>query len=159
MEWTLLHVYRLLTSVLGVFAKLKKTDWLLASLCLLFRPSVCPSVRPSAWNNSVSTGRTLAKFYIWDVFWNMLRTFEFVKTGYKEQVQEYVYDNICLKFSGIEKSFKQGFRENHYKKFISHDIFRYSSRLRGNYETSFSARHSTYDIIRETQDSICVPAN
>jgi len=41
-------------SGLGAFAKLRKA-------IISFVMSVCPSVRPSAWNNSAPTGRNLIK--------------------------------------------------------------------------------------------------
>ena len=54
---------------LCVFTKLRKR--LLASSCLSVRPSFAPSVRPSAWNNSASTGRIFMKFDIWLLFENL----------------------------------------------------------------------------------------
>ena len=44
---------------------------------------VCPSVRPSAWNNSAPTGWIFMKFYIWDFF---LNSFEKIQVWIK-------YDN------------------------------------------------------------------
>ena len=58
-------LYRLRYSahiVIGMFAKYEKP--LLASSCL----SVCPSVRPSAWNVSAPTGRIFMKFNTWGIF-------------------------------------------------------------------------------------------
>jgi len=46
---------------------------LLASSCL----PVCLSVRPSAWNNSVPTGRFFMKFDLWDLIENLSRKFIF----------------------------------------------------------------------------------
>ena len=44
-------------SSLGAFAKLRKTT-------ISFVMSVCPSLRPSAWNNSAPAGRFFIKFSI-----------------------------------------------------------------------------------------------
>jgi hypothetical protein len=47
---------------LTVFRRVHKiAKRLLASSCL----SVCPSVGPSAWNNSAPTGQIFIKFYMW----------------------------------------------------------------------------------------------
>jgi hypothetical protein len=48
----------------GGFAKLRKVNFSLMSVCL--------SVHPSAWNNSVLVGRILIKFGIWCFFWNFV---------------------------------------------------------------------------------------
>ena len=49
--------YEVETELLGAFAKLGKAT-------SIFFPSVRPSVRLSAWNNSVRTGRILMKLHI-----------------------------------------------------------------------------------------------
>ena len=51
-----------ITSVLGVFAKLRKAT-----------VSFIMSVRPSAWNNSAPTGQILIQFYVWAFFSKMRR--------------------------------------------------------------------------------------
>ena len=56
--------------VVGPFAKLRKAT-------ISFVMSVCPSVRPSAWNNSAPTGRIVMKVDIWVFFENLLRKFKF----------------------------------------------------------------------------------
>jgi hypothetical protein len=49
--------YEAATSFLGAFAKLRK-----ATINFVMCPSVRPSVRPSAWNNSAPTGRIFMEF-------------------------------------------------------------------------------------------------
>ena len=39
--------------------------------------SSCPSVRPSAYNNSTPTGQIFMKFDVWGFFENLLRKFKF----------------------------------------------------------------------------------
>jgi hypothetical protein len=51
--------------LLGAFAKLRK-----ATMSVV-------SVRPSAWNSSIPTGRIFMKFYIWVFFENLLKKFNF----------------------------------------------------------------------------------
>jgi hypothetical protein len=53
---------------LGKLAKLRKAT-------ISFVMSVCLSVRPSAWNNSVPTGRIFMKFDFWVFFENLSRKF------------------------------------------------------------------------------------
>jgi hypothetical protein len=53
---------------LGAFARLRK-----ATISFSSHPSVCPSVRPSAWNNSAPTGRIFMKLDLWVFFENLLR--------------------------------------------------------------------------------------
>ena len=50
---------------------------LLASSRLSLYLSVFLSVRPSAWNNSATTGRIFMKFYIWLFLENITRNFNF----------------------------------------------------------------------------------
>ena len=57
---------------LGAFAKLRKAT-------VSFVMSVCPSVLPSAWNNSASTGRIFMKFYIRASFENLSTESSFVE--------------------------------------------------------------------------------
>ena len=44
---------------------------------MLILASSCLSVRPSAWNNSASTGRIFMEVYIWMLFWNPSRKLKF----------------------------------------------------------------------------------
>jgi hypothetical protein len=55
-------------TILGAFAKLRK-----ATTSFVF---VCLFVHPSAWNNSVPTGRIFIKFDMWFVFENLSRRFK-----------------------------------------------------------------------------------
>ena len=55
---------------LFALAKLRKAT-------IRFVVSVCPSVRPSAWNNSAPTGRIFMKFDIWIFFENLSKKFNF----------------------------------------------------------------------------------
>ena len=58
-----------MTQILGEFAKLRKDT-------ISFDISVCPSVRPSAWNKPVSTGRIFMKFAIWICFEKSVEKFQ-----------------------------------------------------------------------------------
>ena len=58
------------SSILGAFAKLRKAT-------ISFVMHVRPSVSPSAWNNSASTGRIFIKLHIWPFFENLSRKFKF----------------------------------------------------------------------------------
>jgi hypothetical protein len=66
--------YVVLQTVLGAFVKLRKVTISFMSICL----SVCPSVRPSAWNNSARNGGIFMKFDIWVFFKNLSRKFKFL---------------------------------------------------------------------------------
>jgi len=58
--------------------KIAKSDRYLRHVCLSYVcPSVRPSVRPSAWNNSALTGRIFMKFDVWVFFENLWRKFKF----------------------------------------------------------------------------------
>ena len=59
---------------LGAFTKFRKGS---VSFVLSVCPSVRPSVRPPAWNNSTSTGRIFMKFDIWVFFENLARKLKF----------------------------------------------------------------------------------
>ena len=60
--------------ILSAFAKFREAT-------VSFLMSVRACIRPSAWNNSVSTGQILSKFYIWNFFFfffeNLSRKFKF----------------------------------------------------------------------------------
>jgi hypothetical protein len=53
--------------------KIAKSDYQFRHIYPPFNPSICLSVRPSAWNSSAPTGRIFMKFDICIVFLNMLR--------------------------------------------------------------------------------------
>jgi len=59
---------------LDSFAKLRKVAINFAMS--VFLSIFCPSVRPSARNNSAPTGRIFMKFYIWTFFENLSRKFK-----------------------------------------------------------------------------------
>jgi hypothetical protein len=70
-EWQIRSTFRrnevtALKSILGAFAKLRKATI-----------SFVMSVRPSAWNNTTSTGRILIKFDILVFVENLSRKFKF----------------------------------------------------------------------------------
>jgi hypothetical protein len=41
--------------------------------------SVCPSIRPSSWNNSAFTGWIFEKVYVWEFFENLPRKLKFLE--------------------------------------------------------------------------------
>jgi hypothetical protein len=91
---------------LGVFAKLRKVT-------IRFVISVCLSVHPSAWKNSVPTVRTLMKQDI-GVFFKkkMPRQFRVSLYSHKNNLYYthrlvYIYNNISLHSSLNEKCFRQ----------------------------------------------------
>jgi len=76
---------------------------LLASSFLSVCLSVRPSVRPSAWNNSVRTGRISITFYIWVSFENLQKIQVSLQSDKNSRYftwrRMYVYDNISLNSS------------------------------------------------------------
>ena len=76
---SLLYIYDNFYSfnILGAFTKLRKaTISFVMSACLFVCLSLYLSVRPSAWNNSVPTGRIFMKFDIWASFETLSRKFQ-----------------------------------------------------------------------------------
>jgi hypothetical protein len=65
-----MSLHFLLCTFLGAFAKLLKATTRVVN-------SVCLSIRPSAWSNSVPTGRTFMKFVISLFFLTLLRKVQF----------------------------------------------------------------------------------
>jgi len=67
---------------------------------MFLRPSVCPSVRLSVWNNSVAAGRIIMKFDIWLFFENLSRKLVSLKqdknNGYFIWRPIYIFDRFSL---------------------------------------------------------------
>jgi hypothetical protein len=88
--------------VLNVRETVKSDYWLRhyrLSICLSFRHTVCPFVRPSEWNNSDPTGRIFMKFYVWGFFEYLSRDFQFSSkpdknSGWFTGRSIYIYENI-----------------------------------------------------------------
>ena len=132
-----------ITSVLGVFAKLRKAT-----------VSFIMSVRPSAWNNSAPTGQILIQFYVWAFFFkNASREFKFNKnpsktTGtFHEDVFTYMKVScwITLRMRNISS---KSCRENQNTHFMfSHFFPPKSCRLWDNVEKYGGAREAADDNI------------
>ena len=104
---------------LGAFEKLRKTTTIFV---------VCLSVRPSAWNNSSTTGRIFMKFDIWlffeSLFENFQRSLKSEKNDrYFTWKSVYFYDIISLNSSCNEKYFRQNCRKNPNTYLMSSDFF------------------------------------
>ena len=106
---------------------------LLDSSCL----SVCPFVRPSvstcAWKKSFPTGRIFKKFVL-SVFLKSVKKIKVSlspdkNNGYPTSLPIYMYDNITLDSSQIEKCFRQNLQRKSNHTFIFNTFFRKSSRL------------------------------
>jgi hypothetical protein len=101
-------------SFLRVFAKLQKTASsfvMCVYVCMCVCMYVCPSVRTSAWNNSVRTGRTSIAFYIWVSFENQQKIQVSLQSDWNSRYftwrRVYIYDNISLNYFQNEKCFGQ----------------------------------------------------
>ena len=91
--------------VLGLYEKLRKpTVTFVRTLCLSFRPSVCLSACPSAWNNSAPTERIFMKLDIWVLFENLSRKIQV--SIISERKTNIYFDHIKLNSSQIKKCFR-----------------------------------------------------
>jgi len=109
-------------SFVDEIAKLRKAT-------ISFIMSVCVSVRPSAWNNSASTGGILMKFDIWIFFFQKLsRKYRFYenKTRIRGTVREdqYTYfitsPSFLLRMRNVSDKL---YRENRKKYFVLNNFF------------------------------------
>jgi hypothetical protein len=142
---------------LSAFAKLRKAT---TSVVM----SVCPSVRPSAWNNWASIGRILIKFDIWVFFENLLRKFNLNEN--LTRILGTLHEDLCtfmiiscwivLRMRNISD---KNCRENqNTHNMLKNIFFRKSCRLWDNVDNYGRARQNTDDEYN-TAHAICMLDN
>jgi len=109
------------SSFLGAFTEFRKAT-------MSFVMSVCPSVSPSAWNNSAPTGRIFVKVDIWIFFPKSVEKVQGSlqsnkNNGYFTWISIYIFDNISLSSSQNAKCFKQTCREIQNTHFVFNIFF------------------------------------
>jgi hypothetical protein len=123
---------------------------------------VCPSVRPSAWNNSAAAGRTFVTFYIGAFFVNLSRKFKFLIKIWQKYCVRYMKTNIHFIISPsirirIRNISDKCYRENKITRLIfSNFFFRKLCCLWDNVEKYCEARQ-TADEIWCMRTLRCVP--
>jgi len=108
------------TSFLGMFTILWK-------MTISFIVSVCPSVRPSVWNNSAPTRWIFIKFNTWLFFKNLCRKFKFHKnltriTGTLHGDQYTFLITSCSVLLRIRNISDKSYRENQSTHFMCNNL-------------------------------------